>query len=224
MPVIIFPPYQIVAAAESGDPNFNNVSLLVPFDGSVTDVKNHSLSNTAVTINTTVKKMGTGSGRFNGASAYVQIAAAAEFDYGTGPLTIEGWFNADNVTGTKPIFALANRAFLFQLQGSTPVFYINSVASGWAGNGGTVVAGVWNHFALVRVASGVCTLYLNGVAVGLTPTHTEAMGSSTSPMRIGSDVSGGTFFLGYIDDFRITKGVARYTSAFTPPTTAHPTS
>lgn len=43
-------------------------------------------------------------------------------------------------------------------------------------------------------------------------------------MRLGSDGGGSTrYFNGYMDDFRVTQGVARYTAAFTPPTAAFPT-
>lgn len=199
------------------DPNFSSVTALISFDSGIADVKGHALTNTSVTVNSTIKKIGTGSGRFNG-SAYLGLPISADYDFGTGPFTIEGWVNADSVAGTNPIFTSTNRGFLFQLQGAAPVFYISGVSAGWAGNAGTVAAGTWFHYALVRVASGVCTFYLNGVATGSTPTHTEVLGSSTVAMNLGRDLTGGTFFTGYMDEFRITKGVARYIANFTPST------
>jgi hypothetical protein len=43
-------------------------------------------------------------------------------------------------------------------------------------------------------------------------------------MIIGARNTSNQFFTGNIDDLRITKGIARYTANFTPPTAAHPTS
>jgi hypothetical protein len=38
--------------------------------------------------------------------------------------------------------------------------------------------------------------------------------------NLGGDPAGSSTFNGYIDDYRITKGVARYKTNFTPPTSA----
>lgn len=224
MSLILLLPYRNIEAAapSAGDPNYNSVSLLLPFND-FSDVKGNTITTTgAVTISTTVKKMGTGSARFAG-NGGVEVTPSAAFDFGTAPFTIEGWFNSDSlVAGATPIFEYANRGFLFQMQGASPVFYINGVARGWAGNAGTAAAGVWHHFALCRNASGVCTLYMNGVATGVTPIHTEALGSSTVKPILGKDVVAGTFLTGYMDDFRITKGLARYRANFTVPNSPYP--
>lgn len=206
---------------QGSDASYSNVTLLMAFDSTVVDAKGAAITNTGVTVNTTTKKMGAGSGRFNG-SSYVDLPASSGYDYGTDVFTIEGWFNVDSIAGTNPIFSMANRGLLFQLQGAAPVFYINGVGANWAGNAGSVTATSWNHFALVRIASGVCTFYLNGVATGSTPTHTESLGSATVISSLGRDATGGAFMTGYLDDFRITKGVARYTANFTPPTVPYP--
>lgn len=198
----------------ASDANINQVTFLAHADDMV-DVKNHVITNSGVTISTTTKRLGTGSFRFGG-SQYLALPISADYNFGTAPFTIEGWFNPDTVTGNQPIFSYTNKAFLFQLQGTAFVFYINGVASGWAGNVGGATANTWFHYALVRNASGVCTFYLNGVAVGQTPTHTEALGSSTVAINYGRDVTASTFFTGYMDELRITPGVARYTGTFTP--------
>ena len=204
-------------SAASADTHFASVTLLMPMDSNIQDIKGNTITNSgSVSITTATKKMGVGSARFNG-TQYLDIAANAGLDFAGDPFTIEGWFYVDNVTGTKPIFSFANRAMLFQIQNTVPVFYINSVASGWAGNAGAVAAATWTHFALVRNAADVCTFYLNGVAVGQVPTHSENVGSSSVGASLGRDLVGGTFLLGYLDDFRITKGIARYSANFPPP-------
>jgi hypothetical protein len=79
----------------------------------------------------------------------------------------------------------------------------------------------WTHVAVVRY-NGTTTLYVNGVSGGTT----TSLGNMTDPdWIIGGGRYGGSSpvsFNGYIDDLRITKGVARYTTSFTAPTAAFP--
>jgi hypothetical protein len=67
----------------------------------------------------------------------------------------------------------------------------------------------------------VFTAYLNGVsAVTYTISAGAALYDATNQFSVGSSSAGATNFNGYLQDIRITKGIARYTSNFTPPTTA----
>jgi hypothetical protein len=81
----------------------------------------------------------------------------------------------------------------------------------------------WNHIAFVRSGTSfVC--YVNGV-VNKSATISNAINSGDGEIRIASSThSSGQYFKGYIDEFRVTKGVARYTGPFTPPPAAFPTS
>jgi len=83
---------------------------------------------------------------------------------------------------------------------------------------GNISATTWTHVALVRNGS-VFTPYINGVA-GNTTTSAATLTTSTLPLIIGATGAGTSPFNGYIDDLRITKGYARYTSNFSPPTAA----
>ena len=91
---------------------------------------------------------------------------------------------------------------------------------GWKDNTTNVVTGsvtlsTWNHVAIAR-SNGTMTMYVNG-------TSTSSSANSTN-YTVAFRLIGASFdplaFNGYINDLRITNGVARYTSTFTPPTSA----
>jgi hypothetical protein len=79
-----------------------------------------------------------------------------------------------------------------------------------------LTTGTWYHIALVR-SSGTVNLYVNGTSVG-SATITSAINGPY--IVVGGYYSSSFLFNGYLDDVRITKGFARYTSSFTPPTAA----
>jgi hypothetical protein len=85
-----------------------------------------------------------------------------------------------------------------------------------------VANNVWTHIA-VSVAAGAVKLFINGVLQ--TSTVTTTLTTATSPLgylTIGQ-WNNQSNYTGYIDDLRVTRGLARYTSTFTPPTTNLPT-
>jgi len=76
-----------------------------------------------------------------------------------------------------------------------------------------LTVGTWHHIALVR-ESGTCTLYVDGTSVAST---TESGSIDGQNLAIGGYYDTNFLYDGYLDDLRITKGVARYTANFTPP-------
>jgi hypothetical protein len=89
------------------------------------------------------------------------------------------------------------------------------------GGASAPTAGAWYHIAADRDASNVLRLYVNGAVVA-SATVAATFFNSTRVLYIGNE--GGTLSLwqGQIDEVRITKGVARYGGAFTPPIAAFP--
>jgi len=92
--------------------------------------------------------------------------------------------------------------------------------------GSLIVANTWQHVAVVR-SSGITYMYVNGLlsAEGSQNPYTD----SPNPLYIGAgDFVAGVIptylYGGYIDELRITNGVARYTANFTPPTGEFPNS
>lgn len=106
-------------------------------------------------------------------------------------------------------------------QSSGTAFRLDSNGGAKISSSTVPTVNTWSHIAVVR-NSGVVTLYLNGVSLGTWSSSATFLGN----VYIGTQVQSGGFngyFRGFIDEFRITNGIARYTANFTPPTAAFPT-
>ena len=163
---------------------------------------------------------------------------------GSQPFTIEGWIyipTGVNQSATRPYIigntspVTAGGAFNYGL--NNWYIYVNtnrSISMNSYNNSPSnnliqatmynISYSTWTHFAIVRNINGVFTLYINGrLGITINGSSTFSLdGGIPAPISVGSDGSSGTYFWGSIDEVRITKGVARYTSAFTPPTTIFP--
>jgi hypothetical protein len=159
---------------------------------------------------------------FDGTGDYLGSFAPNQlYNLSSGDWTIEAWIYRNTSGATHTILNLANTLG----SNSGLAFYVNSSNQLVTDNGtvaalaaGTVASGQWVHLAISRV-SGTTTGYINGSSVGTTTQSPSA----SQYAYIGSLASGFNQFNGYLQDLRITKGVARYTSNFTPPTAAFPT-
>ncbi len=224
-------------AGGGGDPDFANVNLLLHMDGtngSTTFTDNSGTPKTMTVngnaqISTAQSKFGGASGLFDGTGDFLSHATAAAWHLANGDFTIEAWARptldltririiaatrADNPTTNGWEFGISATNKLFfngYSAGSAPI----SVTSF-----GDVAANVWTHVAVSRVGSN-CRLFIDGVADGID--------SSLSAMGQGGSLNIGRMVIvtsrdwpGYLDDVRITIGVGRYTSNFTPPTAAFP--
>jgi hypothetical protein len=94
------------------------------------------------------------------------------------------------------------------------VWYVNSVGQITSS---ALSTGVWYYFAVTRSAS-VTRMYINGAQVGSDYADTNNYLASGTLIGVTSDIASG--LNGYLQDFRITRGVAR---TITTPTAAFPT-
>ena len=235
---------QNLAVVSETDPYYSNVSLLLHMDGSngSTNFIDNSGSPKTVTvggntkISTAESKFGGSSALFDASNDWLFIATASTYDWLTASLTswtIECWFNVPNVTGTKNLVSKGTNnttqaAVLCNVSGNgVAVSFFKSSAYGGVGSvsTNTLTANTWNHYAAVYNADDrSLRVFLNGV-MGTVVTL-EASSNYSVPngngLRIGEYSSGDFDYSGYIDEFRITQGVARYTTNFTPPTQAFP--
>ena len=224
-----------VTGTTLGELNFHKVKLLLPLNGSnaATSASDLSNDNRTITFSGSNANISTAQSKFGGSSLYIggdgsKIEIGANGLNATGDFTFECWIY-DTSVDNYPQLAInssSNGFFLYLGNGATSGS--NKVLRHW--NGGSVTnfstelpQSQWYHFALVRSGSTV-KLYINGTADSTTRTDsgTYLMGQ-TSTLTIGADGLGNDF-RGYINDLRITNGLARYTTNFTPPTSAHLTS
>lgn len=214
-----------------GDPNYDNVSLLLHMDGSngsttFVDNSKYTLTPTVngnAQISTTQSKFGGSSASFDGAGDNLLYTSNALSISANQDFTWEGWFYANSLgTSTQYRALLNNDAGLgspprLYLKGSTLMVYILS-ADRFA-HQNAVSINTWHHFAMVR-ESNIVYSYLDGVKS--TSSFSYSTGPVNSNLRVGGDSFGGQDFNGYIDELRITIGFSRYTSNFTPPTAPFP--
>jgi len=204
-----------------------NTSLLLNFTNA--GIYDAAAQNNAITVgsaqaSTTVAKWSPTSMKFNGTTDYLNPPSNPAFAFGTGDFTLECWIYA---TAASDSAIYEGRASGTGATGFTLTAFSSSVirvfTNGTAiiSSSGTTYLNQWTYVAVVR-ASGTTTLYINGSSVGTS----AGMGNltDTTPLVGAGRYTGLTtpssFFTGYIQDFRITKGIAR---TITTPTAAFPT-
>ena len=176
-------------------------------------------------VATAQSKFGGSSMYFDGNSDALACRGGPSIAFGTGDFTIELWAYLTN-TGTYSPFLRPDDS------GAFPEFGYDFGAGQLkfdARNGAIVSVTTamptaqWVHVAACRSGTNL-RLFINGSQVGTTTTNSTNFTLTTGIVRIGGSSFSATHCVnGYLDDFRITNGYARYTSNFTPPTAALPT-
>jgi hypothetical protein len=177
---------------------------------------------TATTGSPTISTSGTGSLSFPGGTGTNLYFNNGNSNTSTNNFTLEGWLNANVVSGSTNIVRCTNNySIAILVSAGVLVFYLSSNNSSWdiasSVGTGSVSTSTWYHFALVR-NSNTFTIYLNGVASG-TATSASVVYNNDG-FNIGAEQNGSAagVFNGYITNVRMVVGTAVYTANFTPPT------
>jgi hypothetical protein len=215
--------------------------LLLHFDGAdnSTVLVDNSFFNHAPTvagdaqIDTAQSKFGGSSCVFDGTGDYISIPDHADWDFGSGDFTIDFWVYPTD-TNRHAIIAGTSDYWLgidYHYLGTRNInIWASSNGSSWnllnADSGGNAIGAIiltlntWTHVAIVRNGNNWRS-YINGVKdIDVTVAGTlVTIAEAKSIGRWGGDAI--PKWLGWIDEFRVSKGIARWTAAFTPPTTAY---
>ena len=181
-------------------------------------------------VSTSVKKYGTGSLKFDGVGDYLSTPVSPQASL-PGDFTIEFWAYLNDQDAQDFLGTATWAYYIGASKSGWSVSYVNGlIGFSYQSNNTYVFAnnftgtalsnGVWNHIAIVR-SGGVIKCYLNGVASSTTITSSTNFVSTTYGVWVGCAGNGNAYTYelnGYLDDVRITNGVARYTANFTPPT------
>jgi hypothetical protein len=205
--------------------------LALPLVGSASDVSasiactstTNSITNSGVDFVSTYSNFYGGSADFTGASTDVLYTASdnTKYQMGTGNFTVECWVYSTTSSGTQNIFQV------FKSSGSKyyGVYYSSTLSFQIAGSGGVTVNvgnivmgnNKWTHIAMVR-DGGTLRAFVDGVQVGSGSVSAD-INEDGYVAYVGRHQPSNNGFTGYMQDFRIYKGVAKYTSNFIPAST-----
>lgn len=208
------------------DPYRDNVTLLMRFEGDEGSQEFLDESPYGNTITTTAQlrteqaKYGQSSGFFNNTYANTYYDPSL-FDWFTGDYTLELWVYPLDLSswGSSSPLAIGNYLYTTNYWSFGPSadgklrFYAWNGSQNFFTSLHDVLPNEWTHLAMTHAADGV-RLFVNGQMSG--PFATAGGFQSSPGVPLAS-----TGIHGYLDDLRITKGVARYLEDFTPPATTH---
>jgi hypothetical protein len=178
-------------------------------------------------VSTTQYKYGTGSMYFDGTGDYITAYNPNLFLFGTSDFTAEAWVYPTSFPSEAAMITTAHptdqNGFTINVQGSTGNIILALGSGTWtvlvSSGAGTLTTNNWQHIALTR-SGNVFRFFINGTQT-YTVTNSLSLTNPNNLLTVGGRTPGsGQYFNGYIDDLRITRGYARYTSNFTPPAAA----
>lgn len=178
-------------------------------------------------LDTAQKKFGTASLLLDGNSDYVTVPDSADWSFGTEDFTIDHWVRFASV-GNCGFYSQQtdgdNRIQWYMQTGELRFcLYVGAVQKAYYQFAWVPNADQWYHLALVRSGSTIY-FFIDGVSQSITETtaiSTNSVPDFSGVANIGFDIGNTTYFNGYIDELRISKGIARWTSNFTPPTSEY---
>ena len=170
-------------------------------------------------------KVGDSSIKFDGTGDYLSVPSSSDFNFGSSDFTLEAWVKRSAVDSQHVLTGFSNgsgviRAFFMDIDNDNTVRFIireADLTSNTANSTGTIDTN-WHHIAGVRDGN-TLRIFIDGVADGTADVTGKSAADGTSVLGIGTIAGSASELNGYMDEIRISD-VARYTTTFTPSTTA----
>lgn len=213
--------------------NYEDVSLYLKMNGvnGSTTFYDSSLYGHTVTaygdaqISTAQSKFGGASAYFDGTGDWLSVPHSTGFSLGSDDFSIEAWIYPSVLTGaasaivTKDGLGLGTRSWIvLLLEGPSTVYkpYFAIAGGATASSNQSISTGQWTFISICRTGGNIY-FGVNGTVDS--DVFTSTIPDNSVPIWIGAQSvpSAVNLFNGYIDDLRITKGVARWTGNYTPP-------
>lgn len=195
--------------------------------------RNHTVTvNGDICLDTQQKKFGTASCSFDGSGDYLTLADSEDWNFGTGDFTIDFWVNFEELpqSGDQQICVLSQQKLpnsymtyfsLINADGQYSWYLTIQTSDGsdeYRNTFSTIIDTYsWHHISLVRNGNN-WYVFQDGTQCGSTGNSSANCGNYDSPLYIGIYADKTSYALkGHMDEIRISKGVARWISNFTPP-------
>ncbi|CAB4136207.1 Concanavalin A-like lectin/glucanases superfamily [uncultured Caudovirales phage] len=216
----------MLTAGADVDPYFTDVSLLMHLNGANagTSFPDSSLNNYTVTptgsITTSTAQFKFGSASLLGVSGgYLTVGADnSAFAFGTGDFTLEFWIRPTAFTGQQNLILFSNlsASAIIVSTGGFCIYQISGVNRTLSDAALTLNA--WTHVAVCRMV-GNTRMFINGVVQSTVYADSTNFLSTGTQWQIGGNAAP---LIGYMDDFRTTKGIGRYINSFNVPISQFP--
>jgi hypothetical protein len=176
-------------------------------------------------VSTAQAKFGSSSMAFDGTGDWLTFIDSPVARLETGNFTIEGWVYLSTTGTAKYVAAKGTSTTGWALGVNSSNQLVFNYTSSTLTSSTALSSGQWYHIAVVRngTATGNVKIYLGGTTDATSGGAINDNFNQTSIGYVGADRTGANAMNGYLEDIRITKGYARYTANFTPPTAPFPT-
>ncbi len=208
--------YMAFAESAPGDPGQDAFKIVDTLNTKDQSSSAHTVTNNGASFQTSVKKFYGGAAEFDGSSSFVRPEDSDDFKFGTGDFTVECWIYTK---AHKNYIAYLDTRESGQVNSAGWVLASNAAGAIYIYSGTTLCSGLltlnqWTHAAYVR-ENGVHTLYINGSPV---QSNSTAKNYTDDKLTIGANsYASDEWHDGYMQDVRVYKGIAKYTSSFSPP-------
>ncbi|MDD2653582.1 MAG: polymorphic toxin-type HINT domain-containing protein, partial [Candidatus Omnitrophica bacterium] len=223
---------QVEQVAGSPIATDTQTKLLLHVDGAdgSTSFRDDSLANHSIAafgnvqLDTSQSKFGGSSALFDGNGDYLSISDSSNWNFGSEDFTIDFWARFESLSGDP-------KMIIHQQDYDTTTWYVmyyppthavhflflkDNVAELSLYKELELSLATWYHFAFVKSGT-TAYMFINGSLI-MSDSCSASLNNFSSNLAIGSHVFGTMmFFDGELDEFRISKGIARWTSNFTPP-------